>query len=84
MGEQQNLPIEFVDGYISQMSVSIPWSSLLSDSSFVEVVGLMLTIQPKQRADSGKFVYTENLDVFFGKQRCYNNYYFPKSVCCFT
>ncbi|XP_069689778.1 autophagy-related protein 2 homolog B isoform X2 [Periplaneta americana] len=53
LGEQQNLPIEFVDGYISQMSVSIPWSSLLSDSSFVEVTGLILTIQPKQRADNG-------------------------------
>jgi autophagy-related protein 2 len=53
LGEQQNLPIEFVDGYISQMSVSIPWASLLRDSSFVEVTGLMLTIQPKQRADSG-------------------------------
>lgn len=57
LGEQQNLPIEFVDGYISQMSVSIPWSSLLSDSSFVEVVGLMLTIQPKQRADSGASMF---------------------------
>lgn len=57
LGEQQNLPIEFVDGYISQMSVSIPWSSLLSDSSFVEVMGLMLTIQPKQRADSGASMF---------------------------
>ena len=83
MGEQQNLPIEFVDGYISQMSVSIPWSSLLSDSSFVEVVGLMLTIQPKQRADSGKFVCNKNLDVYIGKLSCYNNYYFLKSVYCF-
>ncbi|GFG37838.1 hypothetical protein Cfor_03151 [Coptotermes formosanus] len=57
LGEQQNLPIEFVDGYISQMSVSIPWSSLLKDSSFVEVMGLMLTIQPKQRADSGASMF---------------------------
>lgn len=60
-----------MDGYISKMSVSIPWSSILSDSSFVEVVGLMLTIQPKQRADSGKFVCPENFDVFIGKLSCF-------------
>ncbi|KAK7872956.1 hypothetical protein R5R35_004266 [Gryllus longicercus] len=53
LGEQQNLPVEFVDGYISEMSVSIPWASLLSDSSYVEVNGLLLTVQPKQRADTG-------------------------------
>ncbi|XP_021929227.1 autophagy-related protein 2 homolog B-like isoform X2 [Zootermopsis nevadensis] len=57
LGEQQNLPIEFVDGYISHMLVSIPWSSLLSDSSFVEVKGLVLTIQPKQRADCGASMF---------------------------
>lgn len=53
LGEQQNLPIEFVDGYIEEVSVSIPWSSLLKDSSYVAVSGMVFTVQPKQRADSG-------------------------------
>ncbi|XP_049811820.1 autophagy-related protein 2 homolog A [Schistocerca nitens] len=57
LGEQQNLPVEFVDGFVEQMSVSIPWSSLLSSSSYVEVSGLVLTIQPKQRADSGTSMF---------------------------
>ncbi|XP_066992632.2 autophagy-related protein 2 homolog A [Anabrus simplex] len=57
LGEQQNLPVEFVDGFILEMSVSIPWASLLSDSSYVEVSGLVLTIQPKQRADSGASMF---------------------------
>lgn len=57
MGEQQNLPVEFVDGFISEISVSIPWKSLLNDSSFVEVKGLAFTVQPKQRADSGTSMF---------------------------
>lgn len=55
LGEQQNLPIEFVDGYIEEISVSIPWSSLLKDSSYVAVSGMVFTVQPKQRSDSGKY-----------------------------
>nr|CAD7441323.1 unnamed protein product [Timema bartmani] len=57
LGEQQNFPVEFVDGFISEMCVSIPWASLLSDSSFVEVKGLTLTVQPKQRADTGTSMF---------------------------
>lgn len=57
LGEQQNFPVEFVDGYISEISVSIPWKSLLNESSFVEVKGLAFTIQPKQRADSGASMF---------------------------
>jgi autophagy-related protein 2 len=44
-----------VDGYVSEMSVSIPWKALFTDSCFVEVTGMQLTIQPKQRADDGNF-----------------------------
>lgn len=55
LGEQQNWPIEFVDGFISEISVSIPWSSLLNESSSVEVHGLNLVIQPKPRSDCGTY-----------------------------
>jgi len=64
-----------VDGYISQMSVSIPWSSLLSDSSFVEVTGLMLTVQPKQRADSGMVIVIFHDNLFLNSDSCSNNVY---------
>ncbi|KAG8235893.1 hypothetical protein J437_LFUL010123, partial [Ladona fulva] len=57
LGEQQNIPVEFVDGYISEISVSIPWSSVLKDSSYVEVTGLSLTVQPKKRADCGASMF---------------------------
>lgn len=55
-----------MDGYISEISVSIPWKSLLNDSSFVEVKGLAFTVQPKQRAESGMHFheYTSNYQKF--------------------
>lgn len=57
MGEQQHLPLEFVDGFVSEMSVSIPWSALLSEASYVEVTSLRLTVQPRQRAESGTSMF---------------------------
>lgn len=51
LGESFNLPISFVDGYISSIEVEIPWSRPLKDNSIVEVEGLMMTVQPKQRTD---------------------------------
>nr|XP_050867799.1 autophagy-related protein 2 homolog A isoform X1 [Vespula vulgaris] len=57
MGEQQNLPLEFVDGFITEMSVSIPWSALLSEASYVEVTSLRLTVQPRQRAETGTSMF---------------------------
>uniref|UniRef100_A0A1B6D799 Autophagy-related protein 2 n=1 Tax=Clastoptera arizonana TaxID=38151 RepID=A0A1B6D799_9HEMI len=57
LGEQQNIPFEFIDGYISEMSVSIPWTTLLKDSSYVEVSGLAFTIQPKKRVEKGTSMF---------------------------
>ena len=55
MGAANNLPLEFVDGYIRRVRVSIPWSSLLTASSYVEIAGLMLTVQAKQMQDDGQW-----------------------------
>lgn len=55
LAEKQNWPLEFVDGYLEELFVSIPWASLLKDSSFIEVRGLKLTLQPKQRSEHGEF-----------------------------
>lgn len=45
--------MEFVDGFIENLYVRIPWSAILKDPSFVEVRGLKLTVQPKQRHEAG-------------------------------
>ncbi|BES90892.1 autophagy-specific gene 2 [Nesidiocoris tenuis] len=52
LGDSKNLPFEFVDGFISGISVSIPWATLFTESIFVEVSGMQITIQPKQRPDN--------------------------------
>ncbi|XP_066590734.1 autophagy-related protein 2 homolog B isoform X2 [Prorops nasuta] len=57
MGEQHHLPLEFVDGYIAEMSVSIPWSALLSEAGYVEVNSLRLTVQPRQREESSTSMF---------------------------
>lgn len=54
LGEKKNLPIEFVDGFLAGISVSIPWATLLTDSIFIEVSGLQITIQPRQRVENGE------------------------------
>ncbi|KAG7163547.1 autophagy-related protein 2 homolog A-like [Homarus americanus] len=51
VADQLNLPLRFVDGYIGEICVSIPWHALLSENCFVEVSGLMVTIEPKQRSE---------------------------------
>lgn len=49
----QGLPIEILEGHVASVSVSIPWSAPLSDDSFVDVSGLVVTIRPKARIDHG-------------------------------
>lgn len=56
LGEKQNWPLEFVDGSLEELFISVPWSSLLKDSSYIEVRGLKITLQPKQRNDCGMFL----------------------------
>ncbi|KAG6455439.1 hypothetical protein O3G_MSEX009232 [Manduca sexta] len=51
LGDSQNWPLEIVDGYMQEITVTIPWSTLLKDDSIVEVNGLSLTVQPKVRAE---------------------------------
>lgn len=55
LGEAQGWPLEFVDGFVQQVDVSIPWATLLKDDSFVHISGLAITVQPKQRAQPGMF-----------------------------
>ncbi|XP_062892347.1 autophagy-related protein 2 homolog A isoform X4 [Mobula hypostoma] len=40
-------PLEITDGFISSISVTIPWSALITDNCTVEVSGLQITCRPK-------------------------------------
>nr|XP_054759186.1 autophagy-related protein 2 homolog B-like [Lytechinus pictus] len=51
--ESCGAPVEIRDGSVGSISVEIPWSSLLTSSSKVEIKGLQLTIQPKYRTEDG-------------------------------
>ena len=48
-------PLELVDGFVECISVAIPWSALVSDSTKLEVTGLELTLRPVVREDLGNF-----------------------------
>ena len=43
------VPVELIDGYISSISVSVPWKALLNDSCEIEIHGLSLTFTPKYK-----------------------------------
>ncbi|KAJ8309402.1 hypothetical protein KUTeg_014276 [Tegillarca granosa] len=47
--DSSNIPVEIVDGYINEISVAVPWTSLIQKSTEMEIYGLELTLQPKQR-----------------------------------
>lgn len=42
-------PLEIIDGFISAISVTIPWSALVTENCTVEVTGLQVTCRPKYR-----------------------------------
>jgi len=45
--------LEIVDGYIGSITVTIPWSALISDNTVIDISDLELTIKPKYREDNG-------------------------------
>ncbi|CAB3245611.1 unnamed protein product [Arctia plantaginis] len=51
LGDTQNWPLEIVDGYMKEITVTIPWSTLFKDDSVVKVNGLSITVQPKVRSE---------------------------------
>ena len=46
---EADLPLELLDGYIRGLSVSVPWSALLSEDCRFSVDGLTVTVQVKAR-----------------------------------
>ena len=47
-----NVPVEIVDGFVGSISLSVPWSAILSENTQVEVHNLEITIQPRQREET--------------------------------
>lgn len=47
--ESLGAPLEIVDGFVSSISVTIPWQALLTDHCTLEVLGLQITCRPKYR-----------------------------------
>ncbi|KAH1007770.1 hypothetical protein HUJ04_004965 [Dendroctonus ponderosae] len=51
LSETQNWPVQVVEGYIDKIHISIPWTAIFSESTQVEICGLRIKVQPKQRID---------------------------------
>ena len=51
--ETSGIPLEIVDGYIGSITVTMPWSALVSDNTIIDISDLEVTIKPKYREDIG-------------------------------
>ncbi|XP_031718330.1 autophagy-related protein 2 homolog A [Anarrhichthys ocellatus] len=51
--ETLGAPLEIVDGFVSTITVTIPWQALLTDHCTLEVSGLQITCRPKYRTSGG-------------------------------
>uniref|UniRef100_A0A3Q2ZNR7 Autophagy related 2A n=1 Tax=Kryptolebias marmoratus TaxID=37003 RepID=A0A3Q2ZNR7_KRYMA len=51
--ESLGAPLEIVDGFVSSITVTIPWQALLTDHCTLEVSGLQITCRPKYRTNGG-------------------------------
>ncbi|XP_056625183.1 autophagy-related protein 2 homolog A [Triplophysa dalaica] len=47
--ETLGAPLEIVEGFVSSISVTIPWAALVTDHCTLEVTGLQITCRPKYR-----------------------------------
>ncbi len=52
--EDADIPLEFIDGYIRELSVTVPMANLLKDNCLFEINGLTLTLQVSNKPDSGR------------------------------
>ena len=43
------IPLEVIDGYIRNISIQIPWSALLTESSQLTLSGLELSVQMAEK-----------------------------------
>ena len=63
-----NVPFEVVKAYVGEINLSIPWTSLLSENSMLDIKDLEITIRPKQTMDPSndqrmKFLFLSYLSL---------------------
>ncbi|CAB1325069.1 unnamed protein product [Coregonus sp. 'balchen'] len=51
--ESLGAPFEIVDGFVSNIEVTIPWSALVTDHCTLVISGLQITCRPKYRTSGG-------------------------------
>ncbi|CAB1337518.1 unnamed protein product [Coregonus sp. 'balchen'] len=51
--ESLGAPFEIVDGFVSSIAVTIPWSALVTDHCTLVISGLQITCKPKYRTSGG-------------------------------
>uniref|UniRef100_A0A4W5KU93 Autophagy related 2A n=1 Tax=Hucho hucho TaxID=62062 RepID=A0A4W5KU93_9TELE len=51
--ESLGAPFEIVDGFVSSIAVTIPWSALVTDHCTLVISGLQITCRPKYRSSGG-------------------------------
>ncbi|XP_073815878.1 autophagy-related 2 [Musca autumnalis] len=51
--EAQGWPLEFTDGQIGQLTLSVPWNALMTSDSAIEVSDVVLCIRPVKREHDG-------------------------------
>lgn len=56
VGDEHQLPFEFVEGSVGKISLSVPWRNMLKESSVIHVDGLSLTVRPNVKETEGKTV----------------------------
>jgi len=54
VGDEHQLPFEFVKGSVQKISLSVPWRNMLKESSVIHVEGLSLTVRPNVKETEGK------------------------------
>lgn len=67
MLDNAGIPLEIIDGFIGSISVSVPWTALLSESCCMDIQGLEVTIMPRQRVDTGILSYIYQLSWCSGE-----------------
>ncbi|XP_043931707.1 autophagy-related protein 2 homolog A [Protopterus annectens] len=51
--DSMSAPLEIIDGFVGSISVTIPWSALVTENCTVEITGLQVTCRPKYRTAHG-------------------------------
>ena len=70
-GEESAPPLfKFVDGYIRELSVNVPWRNLLGEDCFFSIDGLTITLQVRSRREMDLLNSTNSLSASFFHSMC--------------